>query len=180
MYREPPWQKGLGHFTSLKKKSFVVCCVFLHSFRQGAEGKLLRCRAEALKVMAAPWTVTRVCSQQTLVRCISALCFHPAFISAWLLPFLQLPHRTADQLHSTRCCCKALKRVWGANQCSSMATASPFLLKKICVRKGLLPSVALFYPFTSSLFYYICLDFFLPSQVWSSCLKMKLFVWIQM
>lgn len=79
----------------------------------GRGGKLLS-QTEALKVIAAPRTVTGVfCLTQKTLLCVFIL-------SAWL-PFLQPFYRTVDQGHITRCCVKALKT---CSRCNSVLISS--------------------------------------------------------
>lgn len=79
----------------------------------GKGGKLLS-QTEALKVIAAPRTVTGVfCLTQKTLLCVFIL-------SAWL-PFLQPFYRTVDRRHITRCCVKALKT---CSRCNSVLISS--------------------------------------------------------
>lgn len=60
--------KGLTFFSTLKTRALLgMCGTFPCAFLIGGRGKRLPSQAEALKVSPAPWTVTRVCSQQTRV-----------------------------------------------------------------------------------------------------------------
>lgn len=93
------------------KSSHLFFCPKVQSFVSyvwpGSDESPLRPQGEAVQVVAAPQTVTRVCSQQILISCTSALCFHLSSKCLCALSFLQLLHRTMDHLHSTRCGDKA-------------------------------------------------------------------------